>query len=174
MYSRSVQVGGHLLEMRNFSSCCAVKVALMSNPIHRLKSCWSTLPKKHEEAFTEIQQIFDSARNWPELRKLHRQSPTPAILHIGVLLQDIVFIDEGNVERKDGIINFSRLMRLYAQIEMLSMYQQEAYAFKEDTIIQQVLEEDLKAQEKLDDEYLWQLSSDVKEKDNKALGWKES
>ncbi|ETO26553.1 hypothetical protein RFI_10583 [Reticulomyxa filosa] len=132
-----------------------------------------TLPKKHEEAFTEIQQIFDSGHNWAELRKLHRQAPTPAILHIGVLLQDIVFIDEGNVERKDGIINFSRLMRLYEKIEMLSMYQQESYSFKEDTIIQQVLEEDFKAQEKLDDEHLWQFSTDVKEKDNKALGWKE-
>jgi len=145
----------------------------MSNPIYRLKACWSTLSKKHEEAFGEIQQIFDSAHNWSELRKLHREAPAPAILHIGVVLQDIVFIDEGNVERKDGVINFSRLMRLFEKIEMLSMYQQEAYAFKEDTIIQQVLEEDFKAQEKLDDEHLWQFSSDVKDKDNKALGWKD-
>ncbi|ETO09746.1 hypothetical protein RFI_27630 [Reticulomyxa filosa] len=162
----------------------------MSNPIFRLKACWSVRfsvllvvfvlifmciyrAKKQEESFAEIQQLFDSAHNWAALRKLHRQAPTPAILHIGVLLQDIVFIDEGNVERKDGIINFSRLMRLYEKIEMLSMYQQESYSFKEDTMIQQVLEEDFKAQEKLDDEHLWQFSSDVKEKDNKALGWKE-
>ena len=152
-------------DLRNFAGLCAFHSALTSTPVHRLKDAWGQVPDKHLKIFDGFSDIFSMDDNWGNLRKLHSEAHAPAILHTGIFLQDLVAIDEVQEDRKEGKVNFQKLIKLYEKIETICMYQQAGYDLKENQYIQKVLLDDFKAQQSLDDNHLFQFSSDVKKKD---------
>lgn len=52
-----------------------------------------------------------------------------AIPYLGVYLQDLTFIEDGNPETIDGLINFERLTQLYEVIEKVLLLQKQPYPF---------------------------------------------
>ena len=129
---------------------------------------WGQLSKPSIKKFKALQAIFRHGNNWKLLRKLHRQAHAPAILHTGLFLQDLVGLDEGNTDRlKNGKVNFKKLLKLHEKIDTIAMYQQEEYQFKEDQVVQSVINEDFKAQRQVDDDYLFKTSTQVKASDLK-------
>merc|ERR1712087_256589 len=163
-----IAVATYMKNFRNFSGSCAIHSALTSTPIHRLKVAWGRLSKPDIKKFKELQSIFGFGNNFKRLRKLHNQAHAPAILHTGLFLQDLVALDEGHANRlKDGTVNFKKLLKLHEKIDTIAMYQQEEYPFKEDLVVQSVINEDFKAQRDIDDDFLFKISTSVKATDLK-------
>jgi len=124
------------------------------------------MPSGTMKQLEEIKQIFSMQDNWKTLRRMHREAHAPAILHTGLFLQDIVAIDEGVDDQLNGRVNIKKLLRLHEKIATISMYQQSGYQFKDDPLIQQVIQEDFKAQEKLTADHLFDFSTVAKDKDS--------
>jgi len=164
-----ISIAHHMKTFRNFSGSCAFHSALTSTPIHRLKIAWSKLSSADTKKYKELQKIFGySGDNWQLLRKFHRQAHAPAILHTGLFLADLVGIDEGQQNHlKNGKVNFKKLLKLHEKIDTIAMYQQEEYQFKNDKFLQTVICEDFKAQQDVDSDFLFKISSSVKESDTK-------
>ena len=48
----------------------------------------------------------------------------PVVPYVGLYLSDLTFIDEGNPNEINGLINFSKRMLLYEVIQQVQQYQQ--------------------------------------------------
>jgi len=163
-----ISVATYMKDFRNFSGSCAFHSALTSTPIHRLKMAWSKLSASDLKKFKQLKDIFGFGSNWVLLRKLHRTAHSPAVLHTGLFLQDLVGLDEGHANhQKDGSVNFKKLLKLHEKIDTIAMYQQEEYQFKHNLVLQHVIKDDFKAQQNIDDDFLFKISESVKASDLK-------
>lgn len=165
---RAIKIARQCHIRRNFSALFAVYSALNAQAIYRLNHAWSNLRAKHGKMFSEFKVLFSRDKNQKNLRQA-LICDTPAIPHIGIFLQDLVFIDDGNRDReKDGQVNFSKCMRLHERIKYMAMYQQAPFSIEVHAKLEEKLEHDLAAMEKLTEEKLWQLSSEIKKQDDTA------
>jgi len=148
-----IHIATHLRKLRNFSACCAVKFGLSKN---------------------EIQEIFNGAHSWKNLRVLHKKAHAPSILHTGLFLQDLFNLDEGNDDtKKDGTVNFGKLRKTYDLIEQIAMYQQEEYEkkdkMKSDEVMQSYLRKTWKLQKKYTENQLYTNSKLCQKRDQENV-----
>lgn len=73
----------------------AIIISLGMATITRLKLYFAELPNEIKEKYIYLEKLFDQANNAASLRQWITARPT-AILNLGLMLKDIVFIYEGN------------------------------------------------------------------------------
>merc|ERR1719233_1173459 len=84
-----------------------------------LKERGKFIKKAEIKVFEQIKELFSHHKNQKNLRAALRNATSPSIPHIGIFLQDLVFIDDGNDSvRKDlGVvsktINLNKCNRLH-------------------------------------------------------------
>jgi len=168
LIKKFVKICHQLFVLRNFSSLFAIHGALNSTPIIRLKKAWHYVPTKHCAKFEEFKVIFASKKNNANLRRLHRETNPPMMPYIGLYLQDLFNVEEGNQKTKqDGSVNFARLIRLSTVIDSLLWYQNTTYKIFVDKQLQLLLSTELFLNQHLDDDFLWNLSKSALQTDNK-------
>jgi len=162
---------------RNYNSLCAVFSALNSAPIHRLKLCWGRVPERSRLLFAEWAKIFCRDFNHRALRQLLRKAGgNPCIPHIGVFLQDLVFIDEGNSKKHSEInfkntemLNFKKCVRIADRIKNLQLFQTHKYSdtIKADRRMQKVLLQEFEKLKETSEDQIWDMSTEIKQQDAK-------
>lgn len=164
---RAVKMGERFRELKNYNSLCAVYSALNSAAIHRLKLAWKRLPQKHCFLFEQFQVIFSRDFNHRNLRQLFRSCTPPSIPHIGLFLQDLVFIDDGNSKlveianfRSHGsMINFSKCVRVSDRIKNIRLYQMNAYdKLKQNFVAQKILKLEFAKLSEVTEDLIWEMS----------------
>merc|ERR1719361_3263735 len=175
---RIIKMGEHFRQTRNYNSLCAVFSALNSAPIHRLKLCWQRVPEKNRMAFQQWSQIFSRDGSHRNLRQLLRRAGgNPCIPHIGLFLQDLVFIDEGNQGKyqlhnfKDTeILNFNKCVRVADRIKNLQLFQKHKYSeqIKEKRVLQKVLLLEFEKLKDVTEDQIWDMSTEIKKQDAKT------
>jgi len=177
---KALKIAKYCLEYQNFTSLCAIYSALNAAPIHRLSHAWEKVQPKEKKIYDEIKAVFSHHRNQKNLRAALRTAKPPSVPHIGIFLQDLVFIEEGNeTTRKDlgkkfkKTINLSKCNRLFERIEFMKGFQKKPYEFKSKPPIEAKLYADFKGQEKMTEDQLWRISTEVKQADMEASkkGW---
>lgn len=56
----------------------------------------------------ELKALINREKNYAELRRVLKTVPPPIIPYLGMYLTDLTFIEEGNKDVIDGLINFSK------------------------------------------------------------------
>uniref|UniRef100_A0A1I8F6N4 Ras-GEF domain-containing protein n=1 Tax=Macrostomum lignano TaxID=282301 RepID=A0A1I8F6N4_9PLAT len=113
-----IKIAKKLYELQNLHGTFAVVAALQSQPIFRLKKTWSSLPRKHVEAFERLSDLFSANSNTRDCAVSCRTSGSPT----------------GGLEsqaRKDKMNNICRV---------LSDYQQSQYSFQSKEHVRRYLE----------------------------------
>merc|ERR1712087_914335 len=172
---RIIKMGEHFRATRNYNSLCSVFSALKSAPIHRLKLAWSRVPDKNRQQFEEWSLIFCRDFNHRNLRTLLRKAGgNPCIPHIGVFLQDLVFIDEGNKKKNEEanfgkieMLNFNKCVRIADRIKNLQLFQQNNYdaKMKADLVMQEVLLQEFEKLKDVTEDQIWDMSTTIKKQD---------
>lgn len=163
-----IKICDQLFSLRNFQSLYAIYGALYSSAVIRLKKAWHYVPTKHLAKFEEFKVIFATKRNMANLRKLHRETYPPMIPYTGIFLQDLLSIEEGNSKKKkDGSVNFSRLLRLSTVIDSILLYQKTQYKINPDKKLQSLIKIELQLNQNLSEEHIWKLSDKVHKQDQK-------
>eukprot|EP01083_Nonionella_stella_P168129 566819_1 len=135
-----LQIATILFEFRDFQTLAAIHGALTSQTVYRQSSAWKKVPAKYRIKFEEFKLIYDSRGGHSNLRKIHSETPPPMVPYAGVLLQILFQIDEGNKNKnEDGSVNFSKLMRLHAAIERITLLQKTNYSIKTDAKLQELI-----------------------------------
>merc|ERR1712176_821036 len=109
--------------------------ALHSAPIHRLKAAWNRVPEKYKNMFENFKIIFARDYNHRNLRQLFKNTPAPSVPHIGLFLQDLVFIDDGNSNKIEidnfkqhgSMVNFNKCVRITERVKNIRLYQTHPY-----------------------------------------------
>jgi len=174
---RIIKMGQHFKLTRNYNSLCAVFSALNSAPIHRLKLAWTKVPQRNRQMFEEWSVIFCRDFNHRNLRQLLRKAGgKPCIPHIGLFLQDLVFIDEGNKKKLavpafngNQMLNFNKCVRIADQIKHLQLFQHHKYSakIKEKKTTQKLLLIEFDKLKDVTEDQIWNMSTEIKKQDAK-------
>ncbi|ETO11438.1 hypothetical protein RFI_25938, partial [Reticulomyxa filosa] len=184
---RIIKMGEHFRITRNFNSLCAVFSALNSAAVHRLKLAWEVnfkyflfyyyyyFPEKQKQQFEQFKIVFSRDFNHRNLRQLFRNAAAPSIPHIGIFLQDLVFIDDGHENTKEvenlggrKMVNFSKSQRMADRIKNIQMYQQHPYTeIQENEVVQRILLEEFSKLKEITEDQIWDMSTEVKRADER-------
>ncbi|KAJ1894747.1 hypothetical protein LPJ66_005005 [Kickxella alabastrina] len=119
----------HCRNLNNFNTLMSVLGALTSVPVERLTRTWQAVHQKSLVAYNTLKQIMRTDRNFAEYRdSLHSCNP-PAIPFVGVYLQDLTFIEDGNDDMipSSRLINFAKRQRTSKTIRDLQQFQNIPY-----------------------------------------------
>ncbi|KAJ2401063.1 Ras guanine nucleotide exchange factor bud5 [Coemansia sp. RSA 2559] len=96
MLKYAIQLGTHLLALKNYDGVMAIKAAIFSAAVMRLKRSWSMLPKKFDIMSKRLHEAMDSERNFANYRAMLHRSQPPLLPFLGLYLTDLTFLDDGN------------------------------------------------------------------------------
>ena len=175
---KCIKIGEALRQLRNYNSLCAVWSGLNSTKIHRLKDAWGLLAHKQKVMFKQFGVIFLREHNSGNMRHLIRFATPPTIPHLGLLLQDLVFIEDGNKktlefdlpELPNKMVNFNKSVRVADRTKSITLFQQQGYDKiipKENEILGKYLCDMFEICKQQTDDSLWKMSESCKVDDKK-------
>ena len=133
-FSKFVSLFGDLLSKNNFFSARAVCAALDSTPIRNLKASGHMLKKERDEQkIKEFDALFSKKNGLGYRSQIKNcyESDFPCIPFLGVHLQDLTFMDDGNVNRfKNGHINFKKRTVWAGVVKTIKKFQETKYNFE--------------------------------------------
>lgn len=111
------------LELGNFNSMLAIVSGLAMHPVSRLKPFWEEVPEKYMDKLKEMQELLDNRNNYRAYRTRLSNTDGPVVPYLGVFLRDLTFIEEGNEDTRDGLINFEKMQLLGDLLATIQSYQ---------------------------------------------------
>jgi len=163
-----------LITIQNYNASWAVFSALTSTNIYYLKPAWAGI--KHDR--TEHKRLFNASGNYKVLRELLKRIKPPAIPHLGVLLKDLVYIDDGFVLLSDNNgdkVNFKKCTKLANRIqEGFGRFQEKPFKFNQEESLFAWLNYNQKKVELIKDSFLEHLTSQVKTMDENEKSKRDS
>jgi hypothetical protein len=106
----------------------AIRSALDSTSIARLKKTWDYVSGKYKAMWEPIYRATDSQRNFAEYRQRLKTTIAPCLPFLGVYLTDMTFIDDGNADRRmspggQPLINFDKYVKITRILNEIDQFQ---------------------------------------------------
>lgn len=127
---RWIRVAETCFELNSFCCLMAVMSALLNASVYRLQRTWDIVRKRDEmrhAQFERLVEVCSSERNYKVMRHMLRTAQPPILPYLGVHLQDLTFIDEGNknVIEVEGarLISLEKRLQYAAVIQDIMLYQ---------------------------------------------------
>ena len=133
--------------MNSYNMLMSVLSAFGQSSVHRLKFTFSALKSRFLDSATKFQEIFSSEGSQKNYRDAIKLVEAPAIPFMfvlcimysfkiliflfksGVYLSDLFFVDQGNPETVNGLINFRKRKLEYDIIIQILRFQGTSYPF---------------------------------------------
>lgn len=109
LVAKFIGVLKRLMEMRNYQGVMEVLAGLYSSPVRRLTKTWEEVPAALKDDMATIEKTMTHQSCYKTYRALLRAVPAgqPCIPYLGMFLQDLTFIGDGNPDSVDGgLVNF--------------------------------------------------------------------
>lgn len=106
----------------------AIRSALDSTSIARLKRTWEYVSPKYKAMYDPIYKATDSQRNFAEYRRRLKNAVAPCLPFLGVYLTDMTFIDDGNSNYRTSpngcqLINFDKYIKTTRILNEIDQFQ---------------------------------------------------
>ncbi|KAG1148339.1 hypothetical protein G6F37_004035 [Rhizopus arrhizus] len=127
-----VQVADHCRVLNNFNTCMAILSAFDNSSIGRLKKTWMMCNRNTTQTLASIRKLLGANRNFVEYREIIHSVNPPCIPFLGIYLQDLTFIEDGNpdfLRKSNNLINFAKRQKVAEVIRELKQFQSFAYNF---------------------------------------------
>ncbi|KAI9029736.1 ras guanine nucleotide exchange factor domain-containing protein [Phycomyces nitens] len=123
-----IKVGDFCLQLSNYNTLMAIRSALASTSISRLKKTWECVSGKYKAMYEQIYRATDSQRNFAEYRQRLTASIAPCLPFLGVYLTDMTFIDDGNSNHRTSpngtqLINFDKYIKTTRVLSAIDQFQ---------------------------------------------------
>ena len=119
-----IQLAKALETLNNFNAVMAILGGINSNAVHRLKFTFEALADDEREALISLSTLMDNNSSFANYRKRLAEAVGPRIPYLGILIQDLLFVDEGSTDlTSDGLINFRKRRRMASYLQELKYVQ---------------------------------------------------
>jgi len=125
-----IRVAQACFKLNNYNAVMEMLSALGSSSIYRMKKTWGLLPNKLATTFDELKSLMSPDKSFKHYRSSLKQSNPPAIPYLGLFLQDLTFIEEGNADLIGTEVNFTKRQKTGTIIVSIRLYQQKPYALE--------------------------------------------
>eukprot|EP00730_Choanoeca_flexa_P001579 TRINITY_DN10696_c0_g1_i2.p1 TRINITY_DN10696_c0_g1~~TRINITY_DN10696_c0_g1_i2.p1 ORF type:complete len:742 (+),score=197.11 TRINITY_DN10696_c0_g1_i2:96-2321(+) len=131
----------HCDRLNNFFSLFSLLGGLSFGEVAQYKAAWKKVPKKAIKVIRKYEKtILDPSRNMAKYReRLAQCSDQAAVPFVAVLLKDMLFFDQANIDRVDTMINFDKLRQLYIWLQDVRRLVRRKVDIKVDDTIQTYL-----------------------------------
>ncbi|KNC51962.1 cell division control protein [Thecamonas trahens ATCC 50062] len=137
---KMIKLAKELRALNNFNGCMEVIAGLQSSAVYRLKNAWARVDSKTIELYEKLKDVLSSSGNYKKMRNSIHMANPPCIPYLGMYLTDLTFIEDGNSDTIDGLLNFVK-RRYYANVlQEIQRYQQMGYSLEPDHPHQEYLE----------------------------------
>ncbi|KAJ6232182.1 ras guanine nucleotide exchange factor i-related [Anaeramoeba flamelloides] len=133
---RFCKLAEYLRSLNNYNGVMSVISGFENSAIWRLKYTFEEVPKRNLEIIQELKKELSSDNSYRYYRSLLRKVDPPCIPYLGVYLTDLTFIEEGNPNFINGLINFSKRRLIYEVIFEIQNFQNKGYNLQP---VQQIL-----------------------------------
>lgn len=119
-----IELAQQLFNTNNFNGCLEVLAALGNSAVARLKLTWEKIDRKLLVALEEMRSTCASDDNFKRYRYVVLNAPPPKLPYVGLILTDLVYIEEGNPKlTADGQINFGRCEKIAECLQLFKLNQ---------------------------------------------------
>ncbi|KAI9487373.1 MAG: ras guanine nucleotide exchange factor domain-containing protein [Benjaminiella poitrasii] len=156
------QVANRCLEMNNYNTCMAILSAFDNSAIGRLKKTWELVSSRTSQLLAHIRKLMGSNRNFTEYREMIHSVNPPCIPFLGIYLQDLTFIEDGNpdfLKKSNNLINFAKQQKAAEVIREIKQFQSPPYIFQYVPEIQEFIKIQLEISRDVD--YLYERSLEL-------------
>jgi len=158
-FSYFIDVAWNLYEMKNYCGAIAIVSGLDNSAVYRLKHTKEKIKESNLQKYEILRQLTDSTSSFKNYRDQLSRVTQPCIPHMGILLTDLTFIEDGNQETIDhNLINFHKKRLLLKNIFSFIMNQQVPFNFHKVDSIQDFINREIEKYEGYDEIELYQIS----------------
>ncbi|KAI7905568.1 ras guanine nucleotide exchange factor domain-containing protein [Cokeromyces recurvatus] len=156
----------------NFNTCMAILSAFDNSAVGRLKRTWEMVGARTNHIVAHMRKLMGANRNFNRYRALIHSVNPPCIPFLGIYLQDLTFIEDGNpntLKTSKDFINFAKRAKTAEVIREIQQYQTMGYHFKPVEEIQTFITENLHSSRDEDQLYKESLKLEPKERDDEKI-----
>ncbi|GAM23008.1 hypothetical protein SAMD00019534_061830 [Acytostelium subglobosum LB1] len=124
-----INIALHLRKLNNFHLLTAFLAGIHNSSVLRLRLSWSKVPKKLRQQLEELEEVMSMEASFKTYRTLIKELIPPCIPYLGVYLKDLTFIEDGNSDSVDGLINWAKKKLIYTIISIIQGCQDINYDF---------------------------------------------
>lgn len=121
--TKFIEIAHHLLKLQNFNGLMTIVSGLQSSCVHRLSLTKEGLSSKSSRRLQKYLAIMDSRVNFQRYREALANCSPPALPYLGIYLTNLVFIEDGNADYVNGLINFKKRKLVSKVIEQITKFQ---------------------------------------------------
>ncbi|KAI9032844.1 ras guanine nucleotide exchange factor domain-containing protein [Phycomyces nitens] len=124
------QVADRCRGMNNYNTCMAILSAFDNSAIGRLRKTWELVGNRTNQMLGHIRKLMGANRNFTEYREMIHSINPPCIPFLGIYLQDLTFIEDGNpdfLKTSNTLINFAKRQKTADVIREIKQFQSPPY-----------------------------------------------
>ena len=126
-YERLVDLAGELCNLRNYQCLSAVLSGLTSSSVGRMKRTLTEIPSATATKLKDLEWIFSLEKNFKNYREIMDNCSLPCVPYLGMYQKDLFFLNDGNPNKINDLINFSKRTRISEVIFDIHCCQNGAY-----------------------------------------------
>ncbi|XP_049852214.1 ras guanine nucleotide exchange factor G-like isoform X2 [Schistocerca gregaria] len=132
VYSKFINVAKCLFDINNFNGAMAIVSGINQSSVYRLRHTASELSKKDKLILNDLMEKLSSKNSFKNCRGIIKASTPPILPYLGMYLTDLTFIEQGNKDIVNGLINFHKRRLVYRVLREIEQYQLTAYNIEQD------------------------------------------
>ncbi|KAG0180775.1 hypothetical protein DFQ29_010159 [Apophysomyces sp. BC1021] len=167
-----VQVAEKCRILNNFNTCMAILSAFDNSSVGRLKRTWEMVGARTNQTLAHIRKLMGANRNFTEYRAIIHSINPPCIPFLGIYLQDLTFIEDGNpnhLKKSNELINFAKRAKTAEVIREIQQYQSSLYQLKSVDELQEFIQLHLKSTRDEDQLYEESLKLEPREREDEKI-----
>ncbi|OAD80303.1 hypothetical protein PHYBLDRAFT_104965 [Phycomyces blakesleeanus NRRL 1555(-)] len=158
--------------LNNFNTCMAVLSAFDNSSVGRLKRTWDMVGARTNLTLSQIRKLMGANRNFTEYRAMIHSINPPCIPFLGIYLQDLTFIEDGNanyLKKTKELINFAKRAKTAEVIREIQQYQSSLYQLKPVEELQSFIQGSLRSTRDEDQLYKESLKLEPREREDEKI-----
>ncbi|KAJ2998963.1 hypothetical protein HDV02_003801 [Globomyces sp. JEL0801] len=137
--SKLIDIASHLMAMNNYSTLMSIIAGINKACIMRLSKTLAEVSPKTIKKRQEMETLMAASGSYKNYRASIKSIAPPCIPFIGTYLTDLTYIEDGNPDFVDHLINFSKREMISKIIRNIMEFQQCCYTIKPNPDILSVL-----------------------------------
>ncbi|KAG0836182.1 hypothetical protein G6F57_009894 [Rhizopus arrhizus] len=168
-----IHVAERCRQWNNFNTCMAIVSAFDNSAVGRLKRTWEIVGARAQHVVAHLRTLMKASRNFAHYRELIHSINPPCVPFVGIYLQDLTFIEDGNSNflkpPHHHLINFAKRTKTAAVIQEIQQYQMVSYSFRPVEQIQDFIWHNLQNSRDEDQLYKESLRLEPKEREDEKI-----
>jgi len=125
-----IMIANELRNLHNYHLMTSIISGLNNSAVLRLKWTKLKLPKHVQKMLEELEDLTNMEGSYKNFRYELDRAVLPSIPYLGVYLMDLTFVEDGNPDSRENLINWEKRKLYFNIINQIQKFQSTPYNLK--------------------------------------------